>query len=568
LVELVAPSIWEQMQESVYAGLTSSLKNSAQAILTALQNRHIGITPALAAELAQLLEHQPGSRTSSGCWDAVIKRLLEESGAPRRAVAILPARVPLYILLRLAGPVIQAACQRLHACTLFCRDEISNSATAEAYQHYAQQLESEIHGLAANTDTKTDPLQTFWKEQALTLTSYSRRAPLWGCTAPRLAEIFPPALSLLLGVNPKLTGADSLAIHPRTRVTPLKNLEIQRMTEGGFSGIHISRRLEDMGDILLSEFLNPPAVLADRLINNGYLTLQRETKLEQLRDVLIVGLLPAGIEPAPSADFIKACWFDFIARFGFLLYRSRLLRSEFRWLEGDALGRVSSCQFLLKELPALDIPVAGDLTPVFRREFLAALGWLPQFLDTRRPFEKVPQYHATTPQLKVAGELDTASQRQWAYSAWRSQRENILWGMQDPVNAIGNTPRDHEKRLAIETYAYLHIMLFLPAAKRKAEKGETISAATRLGPLYSGLGIGQSQIAGSGHRYSASITWVPETITAAHQWAFDCKESHTTPLFPPPSSNPNINNPYTTYKIAASLEQAWRFRLLKELQDE
>lgn len=555
-VELVAPAIWEEQISVACAQLTPAQQQSCQAIITSLHNRHVGISPFLAAQLAQILDNQHSLRFADQCWALIFQRILNQSSTG--PMAILPHRVPIYIVLRVAAPLISQACLSIGKCYLFCQD--SSPITRQQYQQYSQQLEEQLRSLLAQDNTILD---TFWHELAFTLTSYSRRAPLWGATATRLAELHPPALSLLLGIHPPLPHHETLTIHPKTHVNPIKNRPVKRLTEGGFSGIHISRGLEDMGDILLSEFLNPPAVLADRLINNGYLTLQRETKREQLRDVLIVGMLPASITPKPSVDFIKACWFDFIARFGFLLYRCRLLRSEFRWLEGDSIGRVAVSPFLLKELPHLDVPVGGDLTPVFRRQFLTALGWLPQYLDNRRSFEKVPLFRATPGQLQVAGEKDTANERLWAYSAWRAQRENLLWNIQDPIKPIGGTTPKSEKRLDLTSYAYLHIMLFLPAQKRGPE-----NSALRLGPLYSGLGISQTQAAGLGQHCSASITWVPETITDTSSWAFDARESFTLPLFPHSQSTSQTAKPITIEPIAARLEEVWRSRLLKELQDD
>jgi hypothetical protein len=69
------------------------------------------------------------------------------------------------------------------------------------------------------------------------------------------------------------------------------------------------------------------------LINNGYLALRRQAKREKLRDIMVVGLMPAEVQPGLSVDFIKACWLDFISRFGMMLVQNRRVRSEFRWLD-------------------------------------------------------------------------------------------------------------------------------------------------------------------------------------------------------------------------------------------
>jgi hypothetical protein len=552
---LMSPSLLEEISNEAFSPLLPGTAALARAILTTLQNRHIGITPRLSAELARLVKEPQSYKQSPGCWGPVMTRLLEECSEGVRSAGVMLNATPLYSVIRLAAPVVEEACNRLGLCFLFCRDEVDNDATLEEYRQYESLLENEIRRMAQN---KRDYFRTFWKDRALTLASYSRRAPIKGRSGLRLAEVEPSALSLLLRLNPVLPAAKALPLHPKTMVDPMKHREIRRMREGGFSGIHVSRRMEDMGDILLSEFLNPPAVLADRLINNGYLALRRQTKREQLRDVLIVGMLPSGVQPQPSSDFIKACWFDFIARFAFMLYRSRLMRSEFRWLQGDNFGRVRSCNFILKELPDLDIPVEGDLTPEFRREFLLALGWLPRYLDTRGRYEKVPLFSAASQQLEVTGEHGTGPERQWAYSAWRAQRENSMWSLFEPEDSLTASPGKGEKRLDIGGYAFVHVMLFLPAEKRH-DRGT--SPAARLGPLYSGLGLGSPGSAGNGHQYGASITWVPERLAASDRWAFDCRGKRRSNLFSQQETS------LSSHSIAGRLEEAWRQQLLKELQN-
>jgi hypothetical protein len=548
VVKLISPSFWEDLV---------SLEPVAHSVLTTLHNRHIGITPKLAAELAKRITAPQGYKQGSDCWDKVLKRLLEESSEGIATVGVLLNAIPLYSVIRLAGPIVEEACNRIGKCFLFCQEEVSSDVSEDDYIQYDFLLEREIRRMAINKD---DYFKTFWKDRALTLATYSRRAPSFSRTEARLADIDPSALAMLLHLNPKLVPSKALSIHPKTIVNPMKHREIRRMREGGFSGIHVTRRIEDMGDILLSEFLNPKAVLADRLINNGYLALRRQTKREQLRDILVVGMMPESMGPQPSKDFIKACWFDFISRFGFMLYRSRLKRSEFRWLQGDDFGRVRCCNFLLKELQDLDIPVEGDLTPDFRRDFLMALGWLPRYLDNHGFVEKVPQYKASPQQLKVSGELGTEVERQWAYSAWRSQKENLKWALHESDHSplLPGMNDGGEKGLDIGGYAFVHIMLFMPASKRQTSAK---SAAARLGPLYSGLGLGSDNGNNNGHQYGASITWVPENISDIDAWAFDARSNRSTPLFPPQKDE------WSTHTIAGRLEETWRHLILKELQD-
>jgi hypothetical protein len=518
-----------------------------------MHNRHIGITPQLAVELAPLIIDAYASRQGRSAWHDVLKRLQQETSDPLFSFGVMLSTIPAYSVIRLAMPILEVACQRIHSCLLFCQDNIENDVTIETYNKYSRDLENEIKLMARN---KEDSLQLFWADRALTLAALSRRGNFPGTHASGLPETDPLALGLLLRLNPQLSQTPPLSSHSRQLTDPLKHREASRLKEGGFSGIQVTRRPEDMEDILLSEFVNPPVVLADRLVNNGFLSLRRQTRREQLRDVLITGMMPLELKPKLGADFIKACWFDFIRRFGYMLAQSGRKRSEFRWLEGNQAGQVRSCYFLLQDLPDLAGPLKGHYDSSFRREFLMALGWLPQYLDTRYRFQPVPQYTArpghqpTKEEKEVKPGLEFA--KRWAFSVWRSQEENLQWMIHEPdkPNPIGS----REKRLNVDGFAAVHLMLFLPAEIR--ERGKGASAAARLGSLYSGFGLGN--IPGR----NVSITWVPKQITISKEWAFDCRgkgESQTFFREKPAGKS-------SSHLIAGRLEEVWRNQLIKELR--
>jgi hypothetical protein len=328
----------------------------------------------------------------------------------------------------------------------------------------------------------------------------------------------------------------------------LKHREASRLKEGGFSGIQVTRRLEDMEDILLSEFVNPPAVLADRLVNNGFLSLRRQTRREQLRDVLIAGMMPLELKPKLGVDFVKACWFDFIRRFGYMLAQSGRKRSEFRWLEGNQAEQVRGCYFLLQDLPDLSGPFKSHYDASFRKKFVMALGWLPQYLDTRYRFQPVPQYTAGPGHSSPGFE----SAKRWAFSVWRLQEENLRWMVHEPdkPNPMGSG----KKRLNIDGFAAVHLMLFLPADIRN--QGKEVSAAARLGTLYSGFGLGN--IPGR----NVSITWVPRQITISKEWTFDCRGKGDSQAF----FKEKPAGKSSSHLIAGRLEEVWRNQLIKELR--
>jgi hypothetical protein len=561
-IKLVTPKIWEPIVVNAFAGLSSEIGRKAHSILRTLHNRHIGITPGLAAGLASLVtvSHDYRAGISGGdIWEHVIKRLQDETSGRQQSFGVLLSALPPYSILRLAMPILEEACQRIHLCCLFCEDNIENDITRDDYTRYSHDLADEIKRMV---ESREDYFQLFWTDRAITLAAYSSQACLRERAAVDFPETDPPALGLLLRLKTRISKARPLSFHASPMSQPQKHREVRRIKEGGFSGIYITRRQEDMGDILLSEFVNPPVVLADRLINNGYLALRRQAKREKLRDVMVLGLMPAEVQPKLSVDFIKACWLDFISRFGMMLIRNRRVRSEFRWLEGDRFGGIRSCHFLLQDLAPgfIEIPVEGDWRPLFRREFLTALGWLPQYLDTRGIFKPVsegdgkPEHQPLPEGVEQVRGGDLESAKQWAFAAWRSQKENLLWAFHEPDKPVLSPQQ--EKRLEIDRFAFVHLMLFLPAGKRH-EGGVSMSGAARLGALSSGFGI--SNIPGR----SVSVTWVPERINVSREWAFDCREKRDSLLF----SGEKPVQEITGHYIAGRLVQAWRDYLLKELRN-
>jgi hypothetical protein len=545
-IKLIKPSVWEEILTETIVGLSPRAARRVGAVIRTMHNRHVGITPRLAAGLALLAaggNNHLRSASAQGAWSEVLKRLHQEATEKRQPIGILLNALPDYSLLRLALPIVEQACRQIGRCFLFCQDDIQSDIDRETYARYARDLDAEIKRMAENRD---DYFQLFWADRAITLAAYSGQAFLREGAAAHLPETHPPALALMLRLKTRLSRPRPLTFQPRPMTHPLKHREISRIKEGGFSGIYITRRQEDIGDIMLSEFVNPPLVLADRLINNGYLALRRQAKREQLRDIMIVGLMPHGIKPRLSADFIKAAWLDFTGRFGLMLSQAHRSRSEFRWLEGDAFGRLRSCRFLLHDLPPdlLETPTQGRWQPSYRREFLTALGWLPIYLDTRGGFE---DQGTQSPKQNAL---------QWAFSVWRAQRENLLWTFHEQPGKSFPDSRQ-EKKLEIDRFAFIHIMLFLPAAK---QHDGGLSAASRLGNIYSGLGIG-----GMPGR-SVSITWVPEQITASRQWAVDCRGRHQSLLFPQEKTGSGPTD-ITGHHIASRLVETWRDRLIKELRN-
>lgn len=529
-VRLVSKETWTTLTNSLFHSLSLNTRRAARSILRTMHNRHIGITPELAAQLAPHILEPTAALQAEAPWGHVLARLTgeldprqqQQSASRQHGFGLLFSAIPPYSVIRVAMPIVEEACRRIGWCCLFCEDEI-DGISEEDYRRYSANLSAEIERMATRED---DFFQIFWKERALTLAGYSRRPGMWGEPGTGLPETDPSASGLMLRLKPRVTMPKPLSQQPQPMTSPLKHKESLKSREGGFSGIRVTRQPEEMENILMSEFMNPPLLLADRLVNSGYLALKRRPRHERLRDVLIAGLMPHEVRPKLNADFIKACWFDFITRIGLMLARHRLIRSEFRWLEGDAFGRSRNCNFLLEDLPIPGPPVELEPTPAFRRGFLVALGWFPSFLDTLGGFDPVPDLAAG------AGETDPVMR--WAYSAWKGQKLR------------------QKKEVNVDEFAFVHIMLFLPAGKRIDT--HTPSQA-RLRQLYRGLDIGMDP------GRSVSITWVPEVLEDSKKWAVDRQKKRDSLLFPTP--HPGL----TWEEIAGRLEQTWLQHVIEEIRN-
>lgn len=561
-VSLVRPREWRTVIEEEFKWLASKAVPVAHSILSSMHNRHIGITPKLAAELAPLLLDPASAREPVGTWKVVLERLFkeaeweaeitgdEDTGLEWERFAVLLCSVPPYSVMRLALPIIENACLAMGKCYLFCQEWVENGVSWNDYNKYAIELEREIINMARD---KSDFFKIFWKDRSLALVNYSRRPSMWRGSGTGLPETAPSAVAMLLGLEPEIPESKRFSLHPKLVTDPQKHREIPRIKEGGFTGIHITRRIEDMGDMLMSEFLNPTEIMLDRLINTGYLALRRQPKREKLRDVMVVGVMPALVQPTLSADFAKACWFDFIARFSYQLYQKRLFRSEFRWIEGDAFDRMFNCNFLLQDLSEGDLFYEDESTPEYRWKFLMALGWMPHYLDIRRRFELIPGYRYVREEAQILDE-DTRNMhaaRQWAFAAWKAQRENKKWSLYERHRPLFGSPG--KRKIEIEQFRFVHIMLFLPAPVKEENQSLLLSPAQHMGTLHKGFNLGYAP------GRSASITWVPRVVEGSRQWAFHAGGRYDPLLFS------GLDRRIKANQIAGKLEQAWRDQLEKEI---
>lgn len=536
-VKLVSPEVWRPLVEKRFGALTPQEQRFARSVVATMHNRHVGLTPELAAGLVRLLLDPNAQMQVGGAWSAVHKRLADELligkegsnlarlPASKRGLGLLLGSVPTYSIIRLAMPIVEEACRRIGHCYLFCGDKVKFSVPKDEYDAYAKELTGAIIQLARDSD---DRLKLFWQDRALALASLSHSSVFFGQTSAALPEVEPSALDLLLHLKPDISPSKRRAQHSLRLTIASGHRRNPRLKEGGIEGIRVSRRIEDMDSMLLSEYTYPEIIRLDRLVNTGFLALQRESRDQRMRDVLIAALMPGQVRARLSADLVKACWFDCVIRLSPILCRYRLYQSEFWWIEGDTFDRARTCTFLLQDMPAFHTTSESSPSEAYRRAFLTSLHWLPAYLDTRDRFRPLADYNERKKSDPETSDIKRL--KDWAYSAWTA-----------------------DKRLRADEFAYVHVMLFLPARERSKESQ---GAPTSLGQLYAGLGLGNQP------GRNVSITWVPSRIASdqtenGKAWAFDAHLRLDPLLFRSPQSDGR--------EIAGRLVQAWFDQWIKEM---
>jgi hypothetical protein len=473
-VRLVSPSVWARKVDWIARrpAVTSKSRETAklaEAVLWTLQDAHIGITPSLAYELARFFKEP--HIVEQGVWAGIFRAL--QDVLPRTDGSGLVAGAnPVYTVLKIVKPLVRNACARLGKTCLLADDEIRSSVTAHEYAQYDQALARELKRSTENGVAS----RLFWTEHGNVVASFSD--PMSGtatrASAPEMDRV---GLAMLLGLPADTAVTTRIPNRPPAPAFIPKNRPTRGAVEGGVQGVRHTRREADFGSMVLTEFLNPRELLVERLLNSGYVIHERRPRRERQRDVLIAGILPPDLSGRINASFVKACWLDAMARLARLFANARLRDTEFRWLEGDKLGRVRSRSFPLPQLPAEVLSDTRD--GPFRDAFLTHLRWLPDYLDGESGYRA----------LEVDGR---SSAEDWAGVAWTATN-----------GAPGSS--------AMEAFSFVHVMVFLPAtvtprgsAQQDANRTGLRGGRERLGRLRATLGIGYHS------RRHVSVTYVPD----------------------------------------------------------
>jgi hypothetical protein len=572
---IVGPRAWKPVLDAELHKLDGEDEQSlARASLRFMHDQHVGITPELCVELVVLLRDARLGRRSSSLWAPLVDRLERCFLAPvevtdgdahpelQQSSGIIVATGSFYFLLRVVAPLVGQACRESGMTYLFAvaddrhtQSKVSQSDFRTSYGAYSRKLSQQIQEMAAD-DSRP---QLLWAESAFTLASLAQPRAEATAHASELPRLDAVGLAFLQRLRPDVPRREQERRLPRRPlIVSTHHRPLLHHNEGGVDGIHITRRLADLHCMLLSELLNPPLLLLERLLSSGYTALRRPPRMQTQRDVLIAGVLPistattgaslAGV----SSALIKACWLDWVMHLSLWLQRVGLKRSELMWIEGDSFGRMQTNRCLLAHLPRARRRRRRRLSESFRNRFLTSLGWLPGCLD-RHPLYSWPGKPAseTVDRWPLSdGSIDALTR--WAASAWKSQRDSPGWQESDQLwrASAANT-----SSLRLEEYGTVHLMLFLPRQRHKIEPQESWT-----GVLQHRFGLPPEP------GFSLTVTWLPAdlsdcSIETGWEVTAGSKRRHLTWGG---KRGPDPEQPLET-QIAGKLESAWTELLFEEM---
>lgn len=526
-VEILGSDVWRPYLDNLLSHHPLPMARTAKTLISSLHNRHVPITPRLAVELVPLLVQPTSTEWVEGVWSTVLQRLSKalspnQTGASKSAGLLLGA-APAHTLIRLVQPIILEACKRQGMGILFAEDPIPGGMAAGPYHAWSEKMHHEVARIAEDTTG----LSTFWADRALALAHVSN-LPSSQNQSHGLPRLHAPSLAVLLGLETHNSPVTSRSRHPKPLQSPQKHRESVRLKEGGVHGVKMSRRLQDMGEMLIAEFMHHPVVQADRLLNSGYLSYRREPRREQIRDVLVVGIMPHSAQTGPAAAFARICWLEFCARLAYILCRNNMNRSEFRWLEGDRAGGVRQSGILLKDLPQTHPGEQETPHQQWREAFFKTAARIPEFLDENAPFQYPPEDH-------LSQNSDPKTDEWWIRQVWTNQRDHRRWTLDENRQNRGGQAQGG---LSQTSWSNTHVMVFQSANKK-------------------GLSAhGLHQKLRFKRRSGLSLTHTPQEIQSG--WYL---ESHKAP------ARPLIQDQRTSVNgLASDLVQGWLDLVVKEIR--
>lgn len=439
VIKLMNPSQSGILLGQAFGRRSDPAEHLGRRMLGVLHERHIGITPRLALALGDMLRPQ-GRALQETAWTKVVLRLTSEQGdkCTANATQVMLRSNLTFCLQRIVLPLMAEACRRIGCTWLFTAEGPADSASENEYRDYDQKLEWHLGELTLN-------FAMFWKERGLSLASQSLHRFHRSMERVPLTPIADFSVMWRLTTSAQSDPQTKARHHLRLHLEHQKN---ERHTEGGVDGIKQTHSLSDLQNMLISERLYPLPLLADRILNSGFMAHRRPPQRERRRDTLIVGLLPGSLQGTPSTAFVKTCWCEALCRLGAYLTERGMSACEFRWIEGNPLGHWRGQSVFPK------VSTHRDKDSERRKALLVLQAWLPSLLDVAAPFRAPKSSSSRYPEFD------------WFSSAWADQRDHLYWvGQEEDLS-----PEDQGGPLSPRRFAHLHLMLFIPCTEEPDEE--------------------------------------------------------------------------------------------------
>jgi hypothetical protein len=416
----------------------------AASLIAAFAERHVVLTPGLAARLAGL--ETADAPADVPVWGQAFRLAGQAVGQGsvvgrsrfwRGAVPVFPVLV--------AEPVLRRAMAAFDGAGLAGAADLPQAPAIARPDRWKARFDEMVQRFLSAPEIMG---RGFWIETAVRL-----QAAAWrdaqsraGRTPRRLGlnavapEADPLLCRLLFEAEPEFPESYSLdSRRIRAREKSQRKRAGHRPKEGGVSGIRTSTNLDDLPDVLISELVLPPRLVVDRLLHEGLIVRHRPPYRQPKRDLLILGLADRRSDGAAGA-IAKAAWADAAIRLQILLGQMGLPLSELVWSEARATGiaadllRVEDAEASVGLDPSL---LQGSL----RAARLFRSGLMPGFPDTTGATDPLP--------TDADGVGDRLLYLARAGLRRLQVRHRIGSGRLGPGADIAHRPADYGRRVAI-----------------------------------------------------------------------------------------------------------------------
>ncbi len=386
------PAVWQPLVETSFKGLVGRERPLAEAMLCHFHGQHVGIGVTSITNLARFaldiwlgVQGPCGHRKELTPWDALARRVwaddIQGTGWHGHGTSLGGSglRKLLFLLGRLVQPLVVAADRELGRTFLFGSEghDMPKGIGGPAYHEHEGRQTDWIERFLRDPDG-ISPLAT--EETRLVFSAWGR------FSACRSVAGLPRCDLRALGCYFRLPAPDLSASEPTLKEATLLASQASRRSgmrpsQDGVTGIRVTRRLEDLDQMLLTEYLYPKSVFFERLTGSGFNALRRPPPREQPRDVLVLGLF-IGTDSDPDWHLAQAAWLLNLLGLSAKLVESGMRASDLVWIRVDARGGLHTRAASLSELHWTP-PAGGLYERDSRLQFLQQLGWMPELTDRR-----------------------------------------------------------------------------------------------------------------------------------------------------------------------------------------